>query len=131
MIKGLKVVMIIGAAVWILLGLALVFTPGQLGAMMGFAKGPDWSPYIHALLGVCYIAGGAFIIVAAARDPLKHIMWVQFAIVVTVLALAVELYSIMRGFVTFEQVGTVIIVNAVFFVALMALYPWRAKLSSG
>jgi hypothetical protein len=127
MIKGLKVVMIIGAAMWILLGLALVFVQAQYSAMMGFAKGPEWSPFLHALLGVCYIAGGAFIIVAAVRDPLRHIMWVQFAIVVTILALAVEVYSLMRGFVTFEQVGTVVIINAVFFVALMALYPWRAK----
>ncbi len=130
MIRALKVVMIIGAAIWILLGLALVFAPEQLGAMMGFAKGPEWSPYLHALLGVCYIAGGAFVIVAAVRDPLKHIMWVQFAIVGAILALAVEVYSMMRGFVTFEQVGTGIIIDAVFFVALMALYPWRAAKGS-
>jgi hypothetical protein len=127
MIKGLKVVMIIGAAIWILLGLALVFVPGQLGAMMGFAKGPEWSPYLHAWLGVFYLVGGAFIMVAAVRDPLKHIMWVQFGIAVTILTLAVEVYSLMRGFVTFEQIVMEIIINAIFFVALMALYPWRVK----
>jgi hypothetical protein len=127
MIKGLKVAMIIWAAVAILVGLAYIFFPSQLGEMGGFEKGPAWVAYILALLGICYIATGAFVIVAAVRDPLKHIMWVQFAIAVAILIVVVAASSIMRGLVTFSQEGTLLIVNAVFAVVFLALYPWRAK----
>jgi hypothetical protein len=127
MVKGLKVVMIIWAAVAILVGLAYIFLPKQLGEMGGFEKGPVWVMYILALLGVCYIATGGFVIAAAVRDPLKHIMWVQFAIAVAILIVVVAASSIARGLVTFRQEGMPLIFNAVFAVLLLALYPWRAK----
>ena len=130
MIKGLKVAMIIWAAIAILVGLAYIFFPSQLGEMGGFEKGPAWVAYILALLGICYIATGAFVIVAAVRDPLKHIMWVQFAIAVAILIVVVAASSIMRGLVTFSQEGLPLIINAVFAVVFLALYPWRAKPSS-
>jgi len=129
-IKALRVVMIVWAAIAILVGLAYIFFPSQLGEMGGFEKGPAWVHYILALLGICYIAAGAFVIVAAVRDPLKHIMWVQFAIAVAILIVVVAAYSIMRGFVTFEQEGMLLVFNAVFAVALLALYPYRAARSS-
>jgi hypothetical protein len=127
MVKGLKVAMIIWAAIAILVGLAYIFIPRQLGEMGGFEKGPAWVAYILALLGVCFIASGAFVIVAAVKGPLKHIKWVQFAIVVTILISVVAASSIMRGLVTFGQEGPLLIVNAVFAVVFLALYPWRAK----
>jgi hypothetical protein len=127
MIRGLKVAMIIWSAVAILVGLAYIFFPRQLGEMGGFEKGPAWVAYILALLGICFVATGAFVIVAAARDPLKHIMWVQFAIAVAILIVVVAASSIMRGLVTFSQEGPLLIFNAVFAVAFLALYPWRAK----
>ncbi len=125
MIKGLKVAMIIWAAIAILVGLAYILFPRQLGEMGGFEKGPAWVLYILALLGICYIATGAFVI-RAARDPLKHIMWVQFAIAVSILIVVVAAYSIGRGLVTFSQEAATLIINAVFAVAFLALYPWRA-----
>ena len=127
MIKGLKVAMIIWAAIAILVGLAYVFIPRQLGEMGGFEKGPAWVAYVLALLGVCFVATGAFVIVAAVRGPLKHIMWVQFAIVVTILISVVAASAIMRGLVTFSQEGPLLIINAVFAVVFLALYPWRTK----
>ena len=106
-----------------------VYGPRQLGEMGGFEKGPAWVLYILALLGICYIAIGAFII-RAARDPLKNIMWVQFAIAVAILIVVVAAYSIIRGFVTFTQEGGPLIINAVFAVVFLALYPWRAESGS-
>ena len=129
MIRGLKVAMIVFGAIGILHGLTLIFIPEQLGAMMGYAKGPAYVAYFLAMLGICVIVPSAFLIVAA-RDPLKHIMWVQFAIAWAILAVAVDVYSIMRGFVAFEQAGMSVIIDAVFAVAFLALYPYRAARSS-
>jgi hypothetical protein len=130
MIKGLKIAMIIWAAIAILVGTAYVFIPDKLAEMGGFEKAPAWADYVTALLGVCFVATGAFVIAAAVQDPLKHIMWVQFSIVVTILIAAVAAYAIMRGVVTFGQEGPLLIVNAVFAVVFLALYPWRAKSGS-
>ena len=129
MIKALKVVMIIWAVIGILVGLAYILFPRQLNEMGGLEQGPDWVLYILALLGICYIATGAFVI-RAAQDPLKHIRWVQFAIALSILIVVVAAYSIGRGLVTFGQEAMPLIINAVFAVAFLILYPWRAALSS-
>ena len=125
MIKALKVVMIIWAAIGILVGLAYILFPHQLNEMGGLEKGPDWVLYVLALLGICYTASGAFVI-RAAQDPLQHIMWVQFAIALSILIVVVAAYSIGRGLVTFSQEAIPLIINAVFAVAFLILYPWRA-----
>jgi len=125
MIKALKVVMIIWAAIAILLGLAYIFFPTQLCEMGGETGAPAWVAYVFGLLGICYITAGAFVIVAA-RNPLKHIMWVQFAITVAILIVVMGAYSIMRGIVTFSQEGMPLIFNAVFAALFLGLYPYKA-----
>ena len=129
MIKVLRVVMIIWAAIAILLGLVYIFMPTQFADMVGFEHGPISTLYLLGMLGVTFIAIGTFLIIAA-RDPLKNILWVKFAIAWAILAVAIEAYSIGRGFVSFAQVGTGLIIDAIFAVALLALYPWRVKRQS-
>jgi hypothetical protein len=124
MIKALKVTMIVWSVVAIFMGLVYIFFPNQLNEMGGYEKGTGLVIYLLALLGVCYIAAGVFVIVAA-RDPLKHIMWVQFAIAVAILTVVVVASSIARSLVTFGQEGVPLIFNAVFAVLFLALYPYR------
>jgi hypothetical protein len=127
MIKGLRVAMIVWAVVAIFMGLVYIFFPNQLLDMGDYGKGSGLELYLLALLGICYITGGVFVIFAAVRDLLKHIRWVQFAIVVAILTVVVVASSIGRGLVTFEQEGIPLIINAVLAAALLALYPWRSK----
>ena len=124
MIKALKMLLIIWAATGILLGLAFLFVPEQLGAMQGYEKGPEYVPYFLAMLGVSWIAVGAFTIVAMTRDILRNLLWVQLAITSAILFTAVKVYSMLMGFITFSQEGVGLIISAVFFILLMALYPW-------
>ncbi len=125
MIKALKVTMIVWGIIGILFGLAYLLAHTQLGDMFGYEKGPE---YVHAMLaslGGCFIAVSVFII-AAARDPLRNISWVKFAILFSVLGLVMELYSVIRGYVDFGQAGMGIILWAVFAAAFLAFYPYRA-----
>ena len=129
MIKALKVVLIIFGALSILSGLAHIFVPEQLTSMMGLGEMPEAcmpALYAMAMVGVSFIAGGVYLIVAGTRDIIRHIYWVQFAILWAILAVAAELYSVFQGYVTFDQAMMPIILDAVFAVALLALYPWRA-----
>ena len=126
MIKALRTVMIVWGAIGILFGLGYVFFPDQLGSMLGLETAPAYVVYIVASLGICFIVSCVFVIIAAVRGPLKHMMWVQFAVTLQVLLLAIDVYSLIRGFLTLSQGQVALIIDGVFTVALLALYPWRA-----
>jgi hypothetical protein len=51
---------------------------------------------------------------------------VKFAILWCILGVVAGVYSIIRGFVDFSQAGMQIVLNAVFAVVLLALYPYRS-----
>jgi len=129
MIKPLKVTMIVYAVIGILFGLAYIFVPRQISAMFGFEEGPASVAVMAAVLGVSWVSACTFLIIAA-RDPLKHILWVKYAIVFAILSSAAELYSFIRGYMDFSQAGMGIIMHAVFAAALLAFYPWRAARGS-
>ena len=128
MIKALKVTMIVYAVIGILFGLAYIFIPRQLGAMLGHEAGPASVAALGVVLGASFVAACIFLIIAA-RDPLKHILWVKYAIVFAILMLAAELYSFIIGYLDFSQAVMGIIIHAVFAAALLVFYPWRATRS--
>lgn len=125
MIRGLRVVLIVWGVLHILLGLALIVAPYQAASMMGFGEIADFGVYVAPLWGAALIAASVWLIVAG-RDPLRHISWVKFVILLSILGLVVQLYSVMQGAVDFSQAGVGIIEDAVFAVAFLALYPYRA-----
>lgn len=124
MLKALKVTMIVWGILGILFGLAFIFIPQQLGDMYGFEHGAVSTLYLLGLLGIAWIAASVFLI-AAARDPLRHIYWVKFAILGCLLSLVIAIYSLARGFVNFSQAEIDIIMYAVFAAAFLVFYPWR------
>ena len=126
MLKALKILIIIWAAIGILMGLGLVFMPQQMGAMQGYeTEGvASYIPYLLLSIGVMMIVSSSFIITAVCRDILRNILWVQFAIAGAIFSVAVAVFAMLMGFVTFDQVGMGAIVDGAFFVAFMALYPW-------
>ena len=125
MTKALKVVLIIYGVVEILFGLGFILFPQKLTEMFGFEKGPDYVQYILALLGFTLIAISVFLI-AAARDPLRHISWVKFGILWAITGVIGGLYAVIRNYVDFGQAGMQIVMDAVLAVALLIFYPWRA-----
>ncbi len=125
MIRALKVTLIVFGVRNILFGLALIFSPQLVANMWGFGEITDYVPFIMGGLGICLIAPSVWLI-AAARDPLRHITWVKFGILWMSLAVVVQLYSVIQGAVDFSQASTGIIMDGVFAAALLALYPWRA-----
>ncbi len=125
MIRGLKLALIVWGAIHILLGLAFVVAPYQAAGLMGFGEIADFGVYIAALCGVLFIAISVWVIIAG-RDPLRHITWVKFVILLSILGLVVQLYSVVQGAVDFSQAGVGIIEDAVFPVVYLVQYPYRA-----
>ncbi len=125
MIRALKVALILYGVISIVLGLALIAVPDQAAKMFGFEEIAGVGVYIAALCGISFIAPSVWLIVAG-RDPLRHITWVKFAILWSLLAVVAGLYSIIQGTADFSQVGTGIILDAVFAAAFLVFYPYRA-----
>jgi len=129
MIKPLKVTMIVYAVIGILFGLAYIFIPHQLAAMFGHGALPAIAGALTAALGASFVSACIFLIIAA-RDPIKYILWVKYAMVFAILMLAAELYSVMMGYLTLGQAGTAIIIHGVIAAALFTFYPWRIAKSN-
>jgi len=125
MIRALKVVLIVFGVIEILLGLSMIIFPDQTASQFGLSEASGYITYLMVELATCIIAFSVFIIIAA-RDPVRHINWVKFAIVVCILGALGGLYAVIRGAVDFSHVSMQIIMDAVFAVIFLALYPYKA-----
>jgi hypothetical protein len=125
MIKALKVALTIWGSIAILAGLSYIFIPDLIADRAGSGQIADYVRWIMAFSGAIFISSGSWVIVAA-RDPLRHIIWVKFEITKSLLVPTVTVYSIIRGNVQFRQVGSILILFAVFAVVFLVLYPWHA-----
>ena len=128
MLKALKVTTMIWGAIGVLGGLAYIIIPDQVAELYGFGQIADYVKWLMAFGGAIFIAAGVWVVVAG-RDPLRHINWIKFEITKSILVPVVTGYSIIQGYVRFGQVGAILILFAVFAVALLAFYPWRAARS--
>jgi hypothetical protein len=127
MLKALKVILIVYGALAVVMGVLEAFFPNVINAMMELGEMPDvCSPGLYALaaLGVSLIAGGIFFIIAGTRDILRNILWVQFALLWSILFVAIAVYSVLMGYVSFNQAMGAIISDGIFFILLMIFYPW-------
>jgi uncharacterized membrane protein HdeD (DUF308 family) len=126
MTKALKVTMIVYGIIGILLGLVLVFVPDQMSTWFNAPALNDYEKYLSASIGLANIAAGVFIIMAA-RDPIKNISWVKFAIVWALFWVVTVVYGLVRGYVDFSEEGTALIINVIFAALFFAFYPWKAN----
>ncbi len=127
MLKALKVILIVFGALSALSGLMHIFAPEMLKAMIGLGEMPEaCKPALLSMtmVGVAFVAGGVYLIIAGTKDILRHIYWVQFALLWAILAVAGAVYSVLMGYVTFDQVMMPVIMDSVFFILLMVFYPW-------
>lgn len=128
MLKALKVIMIVFGVVELLFGLGFTFFMHEMSDMLGFELGPDYILYIGALLGLTLIPVSVFLI-AAARDPLRHISWVKFAIWWCIGGVVAGLYAVIMNYADFSQAGMGIIWDGIVAIALLIFYPWRKQSS--
>jgi hypothetical protein len=124
MIKALKLTMALYAVSGILLGLAFIAIPRQLGTILGYESGPTFIAALTAMLGASFVSACIFLLIAA-RDPIKHLLWVKYAILFAILSLFAPLYSVLLGNITIVQALVPIITHTVFGIALLTFYPWH------
>jgi hypothetical protein len=127
MMQPLRLLLIVDAAALFLLGLLLILAPQQVARIFHFQNLPAGVYYLVGLWG-CVLVTMAVGYLAAAQDPIRHVVWVQVGIARGALECVLSLIYLARGIVTFSQAGFGIIVAALIAIAYAVLYPREAPL---
>lgn len=123
---ALKVIMIIFGFVLILEGLLDIIMPAQRASIISSDVNASSVLFYMTILGATWVAAGIWV-VAAGRNPSQHINWVKFVITLPVILSIILIFSIMRGYVGLNQVIVDLVLDGVFALSLLALYPRRRK----
>lgn len=118
MLRGLKMTMVLLGGVLCLEGILDIVLPAQRAAGMGASN----AKLPMAILGATWIAAGVWT-AAAARDPLRHLNWVKFALTLPLILLVALLVEVLRGDVPFMGVAIDGAFNALFVTLLIVFYP--------
>ena len=118
----LRNLLLLDAAVLLLLGALLIFTPRQVEVAFQFNDLPQGVSYIVSLWG-CVLATLALGYAVAARDPVRHVAWVQVGIARGALECIVGAMYLARGIVTFQQAGFGVVLAGLITLAYIVLYP--------
>jgi hypothetical protein len=127
-LKLLRYLFLLDAAVLALLGVLLIFAPGQVTTAFGFHDLPRAMNYIVGLWG-CGLGTLAIGYVVAAANPIRHRVWAQVGIARGTLECALGLIYLAQGIVSSKQAGFGIVIAAAMTIAYSALYPRKPRLA--
>ena len=126
----LRYLLLIDAAVLFMVGALLIFLPRQVELAFQFKDLPDGVAYIIGLWG-CVLASTGIGYAVAAKNPIRHVVWVQVGIARGALELIFGLACLARGTVTFQQAGFGLVIAGMIALGYIALYPTTARLIGG
>jgi len=118
----LRYLLIWDGALLLLLGCVLILIPDRVQKAFQFQNLPPAVDYVLALWG-CALGTMGFGYLMAAKDPVRHVVWVQIGIVRGLLECLVGIIFITRGVTTFRQAGLGILLAGVISLAYIAFYP--------
>lgn len=122
MLRGLKITMVVFGAVLGIEGILDIALPMQRAAGMGLGQCASQAQLPMAVLGATWLVAGVWTIVAA-RDPLRHLNWVKFALTLPLVLLLALAGAALRGDVAFRQVAVDIGFDALFVVLFAVFFP--------
>ncbi|HEX6299767.1 MAG TPA: hypothetical protein VF148_04820 [Acidimicrobiia bacterium] len=122
MTKSLKIALATYGIGLTLVGLSYLVLPEEMSELQGAEELSAFLVGTKMVLGASLLAVGVFVVIAA-RDPIRNILWVRFAIVFALLFVAVSVY--LGAFVKaeFSEVIDGILIHGVFAALLLILYP--------
>ena len=83
----------------------------------------NFASYILGITGALFIASGLLFILGCLR-PARNLNAARFAIIWCALSLAIQIYSIIKGYVTFGEIVWSLAVFLFFLVVFILFYPW-------
>ena len=124
--RPLRISLYVIGASQLFFGAGFLFLPGVVEDL--FQLGPDapsWADWLVAMLGARFLGYGAGML-AAARQPERHVAWVNTMIGVQAIDWAATLAYLVSGDLRLAQVGTAAFLPVLFVAALLWWHPRRA-----
>lgn len=126
MFPALRALLVADAIALLLLGLVLLFRPQQVSHALGFHDLPASADYLVGILGCLFVTTGLGYI-AATRDPLRHLIWIQIGIARGTLEVLLGLVYIKQGAVTWSQAAPGLAAATVIVAGYVIFYPHPPK----
>lgn len=128
--RPLRITLTIIGTVQLVLGF-LFLVPDLGAALLGLDPAPPgWASWLLVMLAARFLGYGAGLL-AAARDPQRHLAWVDTMIVVQVIDWVATIAFLYSGGVSLSQVGTAAFLPVVFTAALLWWHPRRLRTAGG
>jgi hypothetical protein len=124
--RGLEVTMAVFGAILCIEGTLDIALPEARAVGMGLDGCASHAQLPMAILGATWLAAGAWI-VAGARDPIRHLDRVKFALAFPIVLLLTLTGAALRGHVAFSQVAIDMGFDALFAVLFFVFYPRGAR----
>ena len=122
----LRSLLLLDAVVLFWLGASLILIPSRAEAIFGFHDLPRAVGYMLGLWGSVFVTL-ALGYAIAARDPIRHVAWVQVGIARGSLECIVGAVYLAQGIVTFQQSAFGIVIAAAITLAYIVLYPSQSQ----
>lgn len=120
--KPLRIALVFIGVVQLVLGVVFALAPAQFSAMVGLAEAPKWVYWMFSFFSARAL-GFAYGMFLAARDPARHIHWIQAMIGVQAIDWLATMYFVLTGAVTLAQVSTASFLPLIFIGVLVIFYP--------
>ncbi len=120
--RPLQITLVFIGVVQLVLGMVFALAPAQFSAMLELAEAPTWVYWMFGMLSARAL-GFAYGMFLAARDPARHIHWIQAMIGVQAIDWLATMYFVLTGAVTLAQVSTASFLPLIFIGMLVIFYP--------
>jgi len=126
--RPLRVTLVIIGVVQIFFGLPFVVAPGIYGVVLHLSSAPTWTTWFFVMNGARFLAMG-YGMFLAARDPVKHIAWINAMIGIQALDWLGTIYCLATGAISLAQATDAPFLPVLFIGALLLWYPRNAERS--
>lgn len=127
--KPLRIALVFIGIVQVVLGVVFAFAPAGFGAMMDLAQAPAWTYWMFGMFSA-RAWGFAYGMFLAARDPERHIAWIQAMIGVQIVDWLGTMYFVLTGVLTLAQVSSASFLPLIFIGMLVVFYPRQRAASN-
>jgi len=98
----LQITLIVIGIAQIFFGAVFIFAPAKFSGMLDLPETPQWAYWMFGMFSARAF-GFAYGMFLAARDPMKHVHWIQAMIGVQLIDWLATMYFVLDGAVTLAQ----------------------------
>ena len=123
--RGLRITLTVIGVFQVLLGALFLAAPGFAAGLFGLTPpAPAWATWLFAMMAARFLGYGYGMFVAA-RDPRRHVAWIDTMIVIQAIDWIATIAWLATGELTFRQVSTASFAPILFIAGMLWWHPRR------